>query len=121
MLVTSAPAGAEILVDGEPTGFTTPHMLDLGGFFGGDHVLTLRKRGYVDENRTVYHYTTFYTSKWIDGASDIILWPVPLWWTTGDLLFPFAARWVYVPHELYVRLYTEGEAPVTAGDTVDVK
>lgn len=114
VLVTSTPAGAYILVDDADSGQTTPSMVDLDGIVGSAHRITLRKRGFTPETREVFHYTTAYTSKWIDGAMTPGLWALPLWWTLGDWLFPFAVRWRYVPHELHVRLYREGEGPVTA-------
>jgi hypothetical protein len=113
VLVTSTPPGAYILVDGNDSGLTTPSMVDLGGILGSDHRITVRKRGFQDESRDVFHYTTAYTSKWIDGAMEPSLISLPLWWTLGDVIMPFGVRWRYVPHELHVRLYTEGEGPVT--------
>jgi hypothetical protein len=115
VLVTSTPAGAEILVDGEPTGRTTPSLVELGGMTGGDHSITVVKPGFDPETRKVYHYTTTATSRWIDGATAPEVWNFPLWWTLGDFVLPFAVRWRYVPHELHVRLYREGEGPVSSG------
>jgi hypothetical protein len=114
VLVTSTPAGAEVLVDGQPSGKTTPARLDLGGMLGGDHELTIRKQGYEPETRTVFHHTSTYTSRWIDGAPEPEVWKFPFWWTLGDWFVPFGVRWAYVPHELHVVLYKEGEAPLTA-------
>jgi hypothetical protein len=36
--------------------------------------------------------------------------PLPLFWTTGDMLTPFAVRGGIVPAEVYVKLYRE-DAP----------
>ncbi len=113
VLVTSTPAGAEILVDGEPSGRTTPSLVEFGGFVGSDRVLTIRKDGYGPESRLVRHRTDAYTSRWIDGAVDGGLWSFPLWWTFGDWFTPFALRHRYVPHELHVRLHREGTGPVS--------
>lgn len=113
VVITSEPQGAEIILDGFPTGFTTPAKLNIGGIYTKDHVITLRKPGYEDEVRHVINYTDLYTSRWVDGATAIELWPGPLFWTTGDFFLPFAAKWRFVPHELYVVLYAEGQAPVT--------
>lgn len=113
VLVTSEPAGARILVDGEDTGHTTPSMVDLGALLGTDHNITVRKKGFAPEERRVVHYTTAYTARWIDGAADVGLWTFPLFWPLGDWVLPVGVRYVYVPHELYVRLYREGEAPVS--------
>lgn len=115
VLVTSTPAGADILLNGEDTGRTTPTLLELGGIAGRSHAITVRKIGYEDEVRQVYHYTTGYTSRWIDGAVEPGVWNFPLWWTLGDFFTPFGVRWRYVPGELHVRLHRRGEAPVVQG------
>ncbi|MCC6669847.1 MAG: PEGA domain-containing protein [Planctomycetes bacterium] len=112
VLVTSTPPGAEILVDGQPTGKTTPALLELDGFFGDHHVITLRKRGFSDEERQVTHYRQLYGSRWIDGAAAIEVWSFPFFWTAGDVVTPFAIKWRYVPHEVHARLYREGQAPL---------
>ena len=112
VLVTSQPAGAEILVDGGKTGFWTPHYIDLGALLGSDHRITLRKPGFEPESREVFHYNSVYTSRWIDGGDLDSFFTSPLFWTLGDTLTPFGLRWQYVPHELYVTLYRDGEAPV---------
>ena len=116
VLVSSTPAGAEILLDGQETGRTTPSLLDLDGIIGSDHRITVRKDGYEPEHRDVVHYTHWYTSRWIDGT-DFRLFALPLWWTLGDFVTPFAVRWQYQPHELHVTLHPEGQAPVQPGDT----
>lgn len=112
VLVTSTPPGAAILIDGSESGQTTPSMVDLGGITGNDHKITVRKRGYVDESRQVFHYTTAHAARWIDGAMDPGLWQLPLWWTLGDWVLPLGVRWRYVPHEVHVLLYKDGEGPV---------
>lgn len=117
VLVTSTPQGAEVWVDGQPTGDTTPTRLDLGGFLGSDHTITVQKPGYASESRTVYHYTTSYTSRWIDGAAGLNLPSFPMFWTAGDFVTPFAFRWRYVPDSLDVKLWPEGKAPVGGVET----
>ncbi len=108
VLVTSEPLGARILVDGVDTGATTPARLPIGGIVGGDHEIALVKEGYRTARRRVVHHTEGYTSKWIDGAYEDVLPPLPFFWTGGDFLFPFAVRGAIVPHELHCRLYPEG-------------
>ncbi len=114
VLVTSTPAGARILVDGEDTGKTTPAMVPLGGILGSDRNLTVRKKGFDPEHRRVVHYTRSYAARWIDGAVEPTLWSLPLWWPLGDWVLPLGVRWTYVPHEVHVQLYPEGTAPVAA-------
>lgn len=119
VLVTSEPPGAEILVDGEPTGKTTPALVKLGALFGSDAVITVRKTGFEPEERLLDQATTTEFSRWIDGAhSDLGLIAFPFFWTLGDFFVPFAVRWQYTPQELYVRLYPLGEAPQRAGQPV---
>jgi hypothetical protein len=119
VLVTSTPAGATILVDGQNTGVTTPALLDMGttlnldGFFGRDKKVTIRKKGFEPESRMIYHHQDFYTAKWIEGSTNFWFLTAPLFWTFGDFFLPFGTRWAYSPHELHVRLYPEGEAPGT--------
>ncbi len=112
VLVTSEPPGARIILDGEETGQTTPSKLELGGILGGDHAITIQKQGFRDETRRVFHYTQGYTSKWIEGVSTESLPAFPMFWTAGDWFFPFGVKWVYVPHEVHVRLYAEGSPPL---------
>lgn len=109
VMITSDPLGARIFVDGADTGRTTPARLAIGGNFGRDHAVELRLPGYRPERRTVYQYTEGYTSKWNDGAYDIVLPPLPLFWTDGDLIFPFGIRGGLVP-DLYVKLHRD-DAP----------
>ncbi len=110
VMVSSWPAGAAIKVDGQKTGMTTPSMINLDGFLGSDHSLSLHKKGFKPAFRKVYHRTTAYTARWTQGATDLYMFSNPLFWTIGDFFTPFGVRWVYVPHELCVRLDPEQEA-----------
>ena len=113
VLVTSEPPGADILVDGEDTGFTTPTMLDLGAFFGDSHVVTVQMDGFEPETREVVHRRIWRGSRWIDGT-DLRVFAFPLHWTFGDFFTPLEVEFLYVPAELYIVLWKAGEAPVTA-------
>jgi hypothetical protein len=117
VLVTSDPPGAEILVDGEPSGFTTPTMLDLDAFFGDNHLITVRMPGYVDETREVVHRRVWRGSRWIDGV-DHRVFPFPFHWTLGDWFTPLEVEYLYVPAEVYVVLWKDGEAPVKLEDAL---
>ncbi len=104
VLISSDPLGARILVDGEDSGRTTPARLRLGGFFGKNHTITLQKKGYRQADRRVCQYTEGYTSKWIDGAYDTVMLPLPLFWTPGDFVTPFGIRSAIIPGELWIVL-----------------
>jgi hypothetical protein len=108
VLFTSDPPGARILIDGHDTGRTTPASIAIAGNFGHNHEITIQKRGYRAEQRVLYQHTDGYTSKWIDGAYDVAMPPLPFFWTPGDFLFPFAVRGAAVPAEMHVKLYPEG-------------
>ena len=108
VLITSDPLGAHIAVDGRDTGLTTPARLAIGGNFGRDHVVDLTLKGHRPAQRRLYQHTEGYTSKWIDGAYESVLPPLPFFWTAGDFVFPFAIRGAIVPNELHVKLYREG-------------
>lgn len=107
--ISSEPLGARIYVDGVDTGHTTPHRLAIGSALGGDHVVRLEKEGYRPATRNLYQRVEGYTSKWIDGAYEMVLTPLPLFWTTGDTLLPFAVRGVILPNDLHVRLQPDDE------------
>src|SRR5262245_32287386 len=140
VMVASDPPGAHILLDGVDTGVTTPHVLDLArvpelaardpqsvplgfdpaGIFAPDHVIELRRPGYRPERRGLYQYTNCYTSRWIDGAAAPPTPPLPLFWTTGDFVFPFGVHSAIVPGDLYVKLYREDE-PLLGFDVLRAK
>ncbi|MBL8725923.1 MAG: PEGA domain-containing protein [Planctomycetes bacterium] len=109
VLVTSDPAGAHLAVDGRDTGQTTPCYLPLGGNFSFDHRITITKKGHRPATRLLTQRTEGYTSLWIDGAYSPVMLPLPFFWTTGDILFPFAIRGALVPHELHVKLFRTDE------------
>ena len=115
VLIASEPLGAHIAIDGQDTGKTTPSRLQLGGNVGHDHEVVLTMKGYRPARRRLYHYTEGYTSKWIDGVYDPVLPALPIFWTVGDFVFPFAVRSALLPAELHVRLDRE-EAPLLGFD-----
>ena len=104
--ITSEPAGARIVLDGVDTGYTTPRVLAIGGNFGTDHTVRLEKTGFHPATRTLYQQQEGYTSKWIDGAFDLVMPPMPLFWTTGDVFAPLGVRGALLPRELHARLRT---------------
>lgn len=120
VLVASEPPGAHIWVDGEDTGKTTPATLDIGGHFGANHVLELRKKGYRPAVRRSYQYTEGYTVRWIEGALDERVPTLPIFWTTGDMFFPFGVRSAILPAEHCVVLERE-DAPLLGFDLLAAK
>ncbi|MCB9877162.1 MAG: PEGA domain-containing protein [Planctomycetes bacterium] len=115
VLVTSAPQGAAIAIDGCDTGRTTPARLLIGGLAGTDHQITLQKPGYRPATRKVTQWTEGYTSQWIDGAYEMAMPPLPFLWTFGDVMTPFGVRGAILPAELYVQLERD-DAPLLGFD-----
>ena len=115
VLVSSQPLGARICIDGQDTGKTTPSRLTIGGNFGSDHLLELKKPGYRTARRRLYQHTEGYTSRWNDGVYDLAMLPLALFWTTGDFLTPFGVRGALLPAELHVQLETS-DAPLLGFD-----
>lgn len=111
VLITSEPPGATIAIDGLETGYTTPIRLPLGGTFGSDHEVVLRKKGYRQARRLLVQHVQGYTSRCIDAGFEVGM-PVlpPFFWTTGDFLLPFGVRGALLPAELHVQLERE-DAP----------
>jgi hypothetical protein len=109
VLITSEPPGAHIWLNGVDTRATTPATLAIGVIGGADSDLVMRKTGYRPEARHLYQYTEGYTSRWIDGASDIGLFTWPLGWTFGDFFFPFGVRAALVPGQVHVVLHKDDE------------
>jgi hypothetical protein len=120
VLITSEPAGARIAIDGKATSYTTPAYVPLGQNFCGDHRVTVALRGHRPATGRLYQHTDVYTSKWIDGAFSMDLWPLPFFWTTGDVLLPFGVRGALVPHELHFRLQPD-DAPLLGFDLLATK
>ena len=115
VLVSSQPLGARIIVDGLDTGRTTPAKLTIGGNFGSDHLLELQKPGFRTARRRLYQHTEGYTSRWGDGAYDLVMPPLPFFWTPGDFVFPFGVRGALLPAELFVQL-EQNDAPLLGFD-----
>lgn len=115
VLISSEPLGAQIVVDGLDTGKTTPHRLRIGGNFGTNHLLELKKPGYHPARRILYQQTEGYTSQWISGVYEFVMPPLPLFWTPGDMIFPFGVRGALLPAELHVQLDSK-DAPLLGFD-----
>ncbi|MEC8651866.1 MAG: PEGA domain-containing protein [Planctomycetota bacterium] len=109
VLVSSDPAGARIFVDGRDTGFTTPKKLSIGSVLSGWHVIRLEKPGFRPADRALYQQTETFSSKWIDGAYEIVMAPLPFFWTARDMLIPVGVRSALLPGELYVRMQRSDE------------
>ncbi len=112
VLVTSTPAGAWIAVDGTDIGHSTPYQFNLSNYGAHDHIITVTKKGHEPESRPVYFHRQTRMSQWTEGAVEDLNFTWPVFWTFGDFFLPFEYRWEFVPRELFVQLYPQGQAPV---------
>jgi len=112
VLVTSTPPGAWIAVDGVDIGHSTPHQFNLSNYGAHDHLITVTKQGYEPESREIYYHSQWRTSVWKEGAVEDLQFTWPVFWTFGDFFLPFEYRWEFVPREMFVQLYPQGQAPM---------
>ena len=69
--VKSNPSGAEIFLDGKPTGARTPARIEIPGG-SGDHAIRLEKAGYGTFERTVSKET----DPWVWGNAPFAVFPI---------------------------------------------
>ncbi len=106
--VYSEPSGAEIFLDGKPTGRFTPCDLKLS-VLSGTRTLEIRKKGYQPEKRVLHRLTSLEMSRPSTAAADSSPVLFPLWWTAEDFLLPFQFESGIYPRKVFVRLFPEEE------------
>ena len=104
--IFSEPSGAEIFLDGKPTGRFTPCDLDLS-VLGGKRTIEIRKKGYEPERRTLHRLTSLEMSRPSTGAAEFSPVLFPLWWTAEDFLLPFQFESGLFPRKVFVRVLPE--------------
>ncbi|HHI68949.1 MAG TPA: PEGA domain-containing protein [Planctomycetes bacterium] len=102
--IFSEPSGAEIYLDGKPTGRFTPCDLDLS-VLAGKRALEIRKKGYEPEKRVLHRLTSLEMSRPSTAAAEYSPVLFPLWWTAEDFLLPFQFESGIFPRKLFVRLF----------------
>ena len=117
VLISSDPLGAKIFVDGVDTGFTTPKKFSIGSVWSSRHAIRLEMDGFRPAERALYQQTETFSAQWIDGAYDMVMSPLPFFWTTRDVLTPLGVRSALLPGELYVRMQQSDE-PMLGFDVV---
>jgi hypothetical protein len=103
---SSEPPGADVVVDGVPSGFATPCMVALEK---RRQVITLEKVGYQVPARVLEpdpHSDTWY---WSEATVGPHTWNFPTFINLDDFLQPLVARNELVPARLFVRLEREAD------------
>ncbi len=99
----SEPSGAEILVDGKPTGAYTPCALDLN-LFHGKRKIEFVKKGYKRETREIFVKAALGISRITTAADYDSPMLFPLWWTFEDVLLPVKFEAGLYPQKVFARL-----------------
>jgi len=98
---SSTPPGADILVDGVPTGFATPCMIALEK---KEQVITFSKPGFVEAKREVYPDPENHTWFWREATVGPHTFDFPLFINLDDAITPVKRDNELIPARIYVRL-----------------
>jgi hypothetical protein len=103
---SSEPPGADVVVDGVPTGFATPCMVALEK---RRQVVTFEKVGYQVPARVLEPDPYNDTWYWSEATVGPHTWDFPIFIDLDDFLQPVVARNELVPARLFVRLAREAD------------
>jgi hypothetical protein len=98
---SSDPPGADVVVNGVPTGFATPCMVAL---VKEKQVVTLEKTGYQIPARVLYPDPYNDTWFWIEASVGPHTYPFPTFINLDDFLQPVVRKNELIPARIYVRL-----------------
>lgn len=101
VMIASTPSGAQVLVDGEDSGFVTPCSLRVGG---GEREVEIRLSGYRPAQRVLVKGGRWFYIPWKDGDIGADTWRFPLWLDVPGLLFPVQYERGPTPARLHVTL-----------------
>jgi hypothetical protein len=101
ILVASTPPGAQILIDGEDSGFITPANLQVDD---DDHWVELRLEGYAATALFLEEGSRLTVIPWSEGVTTPESWPFPLFLPARDLLLPFRIDESPLPSRVHVDL-----------------
>jgi hypothetical protein len=103
---SSEPPGADVVVDGVPTGFATPCMVALEK---RRQVVTFEKVGYQVPARVLEPDPYNDTWYWSEATVGPHTWDFPIFIDLDDFLQPVVARNELGPARLFVRLAREAD------------
>ena len=102
LFVFSEPSGAQVLIDGKDTGFTTPAQVD-----PATASVTVVKEGYVPQTYQVNTVTHFRYPRWQDGGTVDYTITLCLFRVWRDFFFPLQFYIWESPRRLFFRLEPE--------------
>lgn len=109
----SDPPGANILVDGEETGFVTPALLRLDR---KRQTVRLELPGYVAEERELIPGKRRGTLYWREMSVSYRTWNFPLWLNRDDVFTPYKVDKSLMPNRLFVRMRREADVRSASRD-----
>lgn len=98
---SSDPPGADVLIDGVPSGMATPCMIALPK---KEQVVSLKRNGYVEAKRRVFPDPYTDTWYWSEATVGPHTWDFFLLINLDDTLQPYPRRNELLPKRIFVRL-----------------
>lgn len=111
IVLDSTPPGAEVFVDGESSGHSTPCAIQLSD---SRRTLEFRLDGYEPEVRELRVGDRRQVVLWKDAISNPGTWAFPWNLAVRDFLFPIKLDGGEMPHRIHVRM-TRRAAPLAMG------
>lgn len=103
--ISSDPAGAVVLINGQDSGFSTPVILDLSDSFQGPSLsVGLELDGYDSVTRVLVKGSRDQLVYWNDSQVFYLTGRFPLWLNGSDLFFPKTTLTGATPPRLFARL-----------------
>ncbi len=101
------PAGANVVVDGEDSGFSTPCVLNLDS--GNSRRIDFELPGYTTATRMLVDRGRRELVYWRDATVNYNTWNFPLWLNLEDFFVPSKNRGGKMPGRVFVRLRRQAD------------
>ncbi|MEM9800112.1 MAG: PEGA domain-containing protein [Planctomycetota bacterium] len=101
IVLDSSPPGAEVFIDGESSGFSTPCTIQLPD---EDRTVEFRLEGYETETRSWRDGERSEVVYYMDGFTNLTSWPFPLFLGARDFFGPVKVDDGEMPHRIHVRM-----------------
>lgn len=114
VMISSRPAGARVVVDGQDSGFVTPCNIDIER---SPHAIDLLLDGYQPARIAVDKGGETWLIHWNEAYMDYHVWNFPLWLNLYDFWTPVQIDRSFEPARIFValRLVEKNERPRRGG------